>query len=71
MALAQEPGGALWAGTEDQGVWRWDGAAWRGFTTRDGLGDDNGYALCVDRAGRVLPMSRSWRSGPGGQTQRE
>ncbi|MBI5833249.1 MAG: hypothetical protein HZB16_13210 [Armatimonadetes bacterium] len=53
MALARDAAGALWAGTEDMGVWRHDGQAWRQFTTKDGLGDDNAYAVCADSAGRV------------------
>jgi len=47
-----------WFGTEDKGVWRYDSQApearaWRGFTSKDGLGDDNGYALAQDAQGRV------------------
>ena len=47
-----------WFGTEDKGVWRYDsqapqGKAWRGFSTKDGLGDDNGYALAKDAQGRI------------------
>lgn len=47
-----------WFGTEDKGVWRYDSQApqaraWRQFTTKDGLGDDNGYALAVDHQNRI------------------
>ncbi len=57
-ALARDNQGQIWVGTEDKGVWRYNAAApenqrWKQFTTRDGLGDDNGYALAVDKRGRV------------------
>ena len=44
--------------TEDQGVWRFDPAApagqqWTQFTTKDGLGSDDVYALLVDSHSRV------------------
>ncbi len=47
-----------WFGTEDKGVWRYDSQApearaWRQFTTKEGLGDDNGYALAQDAQGRI------------------
>ena len=47
-----------WFGTEDKGMWRYDSQApearaWRQFTTKEGLGDDNGYALAVDQQGRI------------------
>jgi frataxin-like iron-binding protein CyaY len=45
----------VWAGTEANGLWRYDSRAkkWAQFTTKDGLGDDNVYALAVDKLGRV------------------
>jgi streptogramin lyase len=50
----------LWVGTEDRGVWRLDLkadpiklASWKQFTTRDGLGDDNAYAITRDKLGRI------------------
>ena len=51
-------GETLWIGTEDKGVWRFDAQAptgknWTQFTTKDGLGDDNAYAITVDVLGRV------------------
>ncbi len=54
MSLCRDLEGNLWVGTEDQGVLRGtpDGK-WTQFTTKDGLGDDNGYAICCDRLGRV------------------
>jgi len=59
MSLAYDRRGCVWAGTEGQGVWRYDpfsadqSKAWSQFTTRDGLGDDNGYAIACDQQGRV------------------
>lgn len=45
--------GAIWIGTEDQGVWRISAGQATHFTTADGLGDDDAYALAVDLKGRV------------------
>ncbi len=50
--------GTVWIGTEDNGVWRYDPAAptskqYTHYTTKDGLGDNNAYALAVDKAGRL------------------
>ena len=58
VALARDLAGNVWVGTEDQGVFRYNPAAapdqqWRQFTTKDGLGDDNAYALACDTLGRV------------------
>jgi len=56
MALAAGPDGSVWVGTEGRGVWRWQAGArepWRQFTTADGLGDDDAYALTIDRAQRA------------------
>ncbi len=58
VSLAQDSAGKIWVGTEDQGVFRYDpvaknAAAWTNFTTKDGLGDDNAYAICPDKLGRV------------------
>jgi hypothetical protein len=66
MALAAGPGGSVWVGTEGRGVWRWQAGArepWRQFTNADGLGDDNAYALTIDRAGRAWVGHLDW---PGG-----
>ncbi|HEX8832864.1 MAG TPA: hypothetical protein VF719_01625 [Abditibacteriaceae bacterium] len=57
-ALSAGTAQQFWVGTEDNGVWRYDSAApagtrWTQFTTADGLGDDNGYALALDKQGRV------------------
>ena len=54
VALARDLDGNVWVGTEDQGVLRGTpNGDWTQFTTKDDLGDDNGYALCCDRLGRI------------------
>ena len=54
MALCRDREGNLWVGTEDKGVLRCTPTGeWTQFTTQDGLGDDNGYALCCDHLGRI------------------
>ncbi len=58
VSLAQDANGNVWAGTEDRGVFRYGPAAkivaqWSNFTTKDGLGDDNAYAICADKLGRI------------------
>ena len=57
-SLCRDNAGHTWIGTEDQGVWRFDPSAPTGkqythFTVKDGLGDDNAYALACDKAGRI------------------
>ena len=57
-ALLRDRRGLLWVGTEDSGVWRYDPAApektaWKQFSLKDGLGDDDVYALAQDWWGRV------------------
>ena len=57
-SLCRDLHGSIWIGTEDQGVWRFDPSApkdkqYTHFTTKDGLGDDNAYALACDKAGRL------------------
>jgi sugar lactone lactonase YvrE len=58
VSLAQDSRGIVWIGTEDKGVWRYDPKAevpkhLKQFTTKDGLGDDNVYAVTLDKIGRV------------------
>jgi len=57
-SLCRDTRGNVWIGTEDKGVYRLDPTApkstqYTHFTTKDGLGDDNAYALTCDQAGRV------------------
>jgi len=79
-SLCKGTRGTIWVGTEDQGVYRLDPAApkvaqYTHFTPKDGLGDDNAYALACDKAGRVwvgtlnhgvsVYNGKSWRTyGP-------
>lgn len=58
MALCADKTGGIWIGTEDEGVWRYDEKApetkrWKQFTTKDGLGDNNAYAIACDQQGRL------------------
>ena len=58
MSMCQDNQGRLWVGTEGGGVQRFDPSApelhqWTQFTTKDGLGDDNGYAIACDHVGRI------------------
>jgi len=48
-AIAQDKSGNMWFGSEEYGVVRWtkDGQLTL-FTSKHGLGDDNGYALVAD-----------------------
>ncbi len=57
-ALCRDTHGITWVGTEDNGLWRCDPSApkdrqYTRYTTQDGLGDNNAYALVCDKAGRV------------------
>lgn len=60
MALLRDRSGALWVGTEGNGVWRYDPAladqkakAWTQFGAKNGLGDEFVYALAQDWQGRI------------------
>jgi hypothetical protein len=58
MSVCADLRGGLWVGTEGGGVERFDPAApqghqWTQFTTKDGLGDDYGYAIACDHQGRI------------------
>jgi len=55
VSLASDKQGNVWVGTEDKGVFRYAPPTnqWTQFTTKDGLGDNNGYAICKDRLGRM------------------
>ena len=54
-ALCADPQGRVAVATEDNGVWRYDPAThqYGHFTTKDGLGSDDVYALTVDAKGRL------------------
>ena len=55
MAMASDDAGHLWLGTEDRGLFRVDLASgkWKQFKAKDGVADDNVYAVAVDKLGRV------------------
>src|ERR1700733_10801263 len=55
MAVLIDHNGNAWVGSEDEGIWERDAIAgkWRQFAVRDGLGDNNGYAMAEDRLGRI------------------
>jgi streptogramin lyase len=54
VALISDGNDGAWIGTEDEGVFHWqvDGKVSQ-FTTKNGLGDNNGYALAIDARGRL------------------
>jgi RHS repeat-associated protein len=51
--------GGAWVGTEDYGVFHYqvDGKVSQ-FTTKNGLGDNNSYALAIDKLGRLAQQTR-------------
>ena len=58
VALAHDLQGNVWVGTEDKGVFRYDpkapeGKQWTQFNSKNGLADDNAYAIACDKLGRV------------------
>ena len=57
-ALAVDGAGSLWVGMEDFALWHRTVSdrgeqVWRQFTIKDGLGDNNAYAVAGDWQGRV------------------
>ena len=76
-AIAEEEAGHLWVGTEDKGLWQYTGDRWKHHTTADGLGDNDVYAVRVDRRGWVwaghgrhgvsVYNGTAWRNYPAGQ----
>lgn len=55
ISFTTDQKGRYWVGTEDNGVWMYDPwvSEWQQFTAKDGLGDNNAYALLCDKLGRV------------------
>jgi hypothetical protein len=53
--LARAQNGDIWAGGEDNGAWRYNASThkWTQFTVNNGLGDNDIYALAVDKQNRV------------------
>lgn len=57
-SLAADPSGSVWVGMQDWAVWNrfvnpGGSTTWRQFTVKDGLGDNDAYAVAVDRRGRT------------------
>jgi ligand-binding sensor domain-containing protein len=52
-AIASDPAGNLWLGTEGYGVSKFDGTTWTTYTTADGLAGNFVYAITSDPAGNV------------------
>lgn len=57
-SLALDKDGSLWVGMEDFALWHRTATNrgeqnWRQFTVKDGLGDNNAYAVACDHQGRV------------------
>ena len=64
FAIAEDAAGALWFGTDGEGVHRWDGSAFTSWTTADGLAGDLVRALRPDRGGGI------WIGTDGGGASR-
>lgn len=52
VSLAVDPDGVVWAGTWGAGLSRFDGAAWRTYTIKDGLPGNHVFALAIS-GGRI------------------
>jgi len=53
VSMAVDGDGRVWAGTWGGGLSRFDGAAWKTFTDRDGLPGNHVFALEMDSSGRI------------------
>ncbi|MDR1479776.1 MAG: hypothetical protein LBJ00_12655 [Planctomycetaceae bacterium] len=54
VALISDGEGGAWIGSEDNGVFHYDAnGKISQFTTKNGLGDNNSYALAIDKLGRL------------------
>lgn len=53
FAIHVAPDGAVWAGTWGGGVARWDGKAWKNFSTADGLAGNIVYSIAQDADGAL------------------
>jgi streptogramin lyase len=54
VALISDGNNGAWIGTEDEGIFHCDvDNKITQFTTKNGLGDNNGYALAIDKLGRL------------------
>lgn len=57
MASCLDNKGKIWLATEGEGLWCYspqdEQKNWKRFTVKDGLGDDNVYAVACDQQGRI------------------
>lgn len=53
LSLAIAPDGALWVGTNHDGVFRYDGAIWRQYTSAGHLADDSVHSIQIAPDGSV------------------
>jgi frataxin-like iron-binding protein CyaY len=54
FALISDGGNGAWIGTEDEGVFHYNAnGKITQYTTKNGLRDNNGYALAIDKLGRL------------------
>ncbi len=56
--IAAAPDGALWVGTHGAGLYRFDGATFTAFSTRDGLSDDRVIDILPDASGNMWVATR-------------
>ncbi|MDR3109781.1 MAG: hypothetical protein LBU65_08850 [Planctomycetaceae bacterium] len=52
VSMISDGNGGVFVGTEDNGVYHYDNAL-KQYTIKDGLGDNNAYALVIDKLGRL------------------
>jgi hypothetical protein len=54
FAIISDGGNGAWIGTEDEGVFHYNAnGKITQYTTKNGLGDNNAYALAIDKLGRL------------------
>jgi ligand-binding sensor domain-containing protein/signal transduction histidine kinase len=58
-ALAEDPAGNIWAGTEGAGVMRIDRFGFTTYREQDGLPTDRVFSVLEDRAGEVLAVTKA------------
>ena len=65
-ALYVDEAGLLWLGTQGHGLQLLDGEQVRGFTSKDGLYDDDIFGLVLDHEQRYgWPAAKACSSSPG------
>ena len=53
VSLTVAPDGGLWIGSDNDGLFRYDGAAWQQYTTADGLSDNSVHSIVMAPDGTV------------------